>query len=119
MRRALLRIGLLAAAFTVATATFGWWAVAVLGVAWGLIDGRTTRTTRTALTAALAAGLGWAALLGWTALKGPAAELAHRIGGAMGMPGWVFATATVLFAVLVAGSGAAAGKRIRVLGSRT
>lgn len=116
MRRALLRIGLLAAAFTVATATFGWWAVAVLGVAWGLIDGRTART---ALTAALAAGLGWAALLGWTALSGPAAELAHRIGGAMGMPGWAFATATVLFAVLVAGSGAAAGKRIRGLGSRT
>ena len=101
--RAFLRITLLAVAFALATAAFGWWTVPLLGAVWG---GVASPGTRPASTAGAAACLGWVLLLAWTATQGPVWVLAQRVGGVMALPGWLFAVLTVAFAALLAGSAA-------------
>lgn len=100
---ATLRLVLLAVAFALATATFGWWTVAVLGLVWGWLGGRGRGV---ATTAAVAAGLGWAGLLAWAALRGPVAELATKVGGVMELPAWGLIALTIVFPMALAGSGA-------------
>jgi len=101
-----LRLGLLAFAFALATAAFGWWTVPLLGVAWPLIAG--PAASRAAATAALAAALGWLLLLVWAAAQGPVGLLDAKVGGAMDMPGVVLVFVTLAFPALVAGTGAVA-----------
>ncbi len=101
--RAFLRITLLAIAFALATATFGWWMVPVLGAAWGAVASPGTRPT---FTASAAACLGWVLLLAWTATQGPAWVVAQRVGGVMGLPGWLFVVLTAAYAALLGGSAA-------------
>ncbi len=102
--RPALRVALLAVAVALATATFGWWMVPLLGAVWGGVAGRGTRP---ALTMGAAAGLGWLFLLLWTATQGPVWLLADKVGGALALPGWLFVVLTVGFAVLLGGSAAA------------
>lgn len=97
--RASLRVGLLALAFALATATFGWWTVALLGAIWG---GVAASASRPGVTAGMAAGLGWILLLVWTATQGPVSVLAQRAGGVMGLQGWLLGLVTVAFAALLA-----------------
>ena len=101
--RAFLRITLLALAFALATAMFGWWTVPLLGAVWG---GVASPSTRPASTAGGAAALGWVLLLVATAMQGPVWVLARRVGGVMALPGWLFLVLTVAFAALLAGSAA-------------
>jgi hypothetical protein len=101
--RASLRVGLLAPAFALATAVFGWWTVPLLGAVWG---GVAAATSRPAVTAGTAAGLGWLLLLAYTALQGPVWVLAQKVGGVLALPGWLFAVLTVAFGALLGGSAA-------------
>lgn len=79
--RTALRIFLLAAAFALATAGFGWWAVPAVAGGWGLIaPGRAGRST------AFAAALGWAGLLALQAWGGGLLRLAPLVAGAMQLP---------------------------------
>lgn len=100
----MLRITLLALAFGAGTWTFGWWAVPAIALAWGLI----ARGRRgTAVAAGTAAALGWAALIGIDALDGRLGVLLSRVAPVLSLPGMALVAATLLFAALVAGSGAA------------
>lgn len=103
-----LRLGLLAFAFALATAAFGWWTVPLLGVAWPMIAG--PAASRAAATAALAAALGWLLLLVWAAAQGPVGPVASKVGGAMGMPGIMLVLVTLAFPALLAGTGAVAAR---------
>lgn len=101
--RGALRVAMLAIAFVLATATFGWWTVAVLGAVWGWVDGRGARG---ALVAGAAAGLAWLALLLWASLGVPETGFATRTAAAMGAPAWALVAVTLLFPVVQAGSAA-------------
>jgi hypothetical protein len=108
--RASLRVGLLAPAFALATAAFGWWTVPLLGAVWG---GVAAATSRPGVTAGTAAGLGWLFLLAWTATQGPVWVVAQRAGGVLALPGWLFVGVTVAFSALLGGSAAAAVSGVR------
>ncbi len=98
-----IRIVLLALAFALATAAFGWWTVPLLGAVWGWIA---PRDSRAVLTASGAAALGWTILLVWTATRGPLVALAGKVGGIMSLPGWTLILLTVVFEVMLPGSAA-------------
>lgn len=101
--RVILRLFFLAAAFALITAFVDWWAVPILGMVWGLVAARETRPM---LTAAASAALGWAVLLVWTGLHGPVGAVATKVGGVMGVPGWLLVVVTLLFPAVLAGGGA-------------
>ena len=82
---------------------FGWMAVPILGLLWGAL--RRPRHSP-GLIAAWGAGFGWGALLFWMSRLGPVGEVADRVGGITGLPATGVITMTVLFAALVAGTGA-------------
>jgi len=103
--RAVLRGALLAMAFALATAVLGWWTVPALGALWGILA---PRGSRPGTTAALAAMTGWLALLVSAALRGPAWELAAKVGGVMALPGWAFVVLTLVYPALLAGLAATA-----------
>jgi len=104
MTRVLVRILLLAMAFALATAAFGWWTVPLLAAIWGLM----ARGVRgAAFSAATAALIAWGALLAWGAMHGPVAELAVKLGAVMQMPPAALVVATLLFPTLLAWSAAA------------
>lgn len=94
----LARVLFLAALTATATWSLGWWAVPVVGAAWGL--------WRDPVEPALAAPLAWAALLGWTAAAGPLLPFAGRLGGVLGIPGWLTLLLALLFAAALAWSAA-------------
>jgi hypothetical protein len=99
--RSLARLILLAAAFALATAAFGWWTVPLVAALWGLMAGTLRRAS---LTSTLAAALGWGILLGWGAMHGPVVELARKLGGVMQLPPLVLVAATIVFPALLAWS---------------
>ncbi len=101
--RMILRVLFLAGAFALLTAFVDWWAVPILGMVWGLLA---TRETRPIVTAAASAALGWAVLLVWTGLHGPVGAVATKVGGVMGIPGWLLVVVTLLFPAVLAGGGA-------------
>ncbi len=99
----LLRFVPLTAAFALGTVAVGWWAVPVLGIAWG---GVAQRDTRPVLTAAAAASFAWIVLLLWSATRGPVWELASKAGETVGVPGVVLVVAAVVFPAVVAAAAA-------------
>lgn len=101
--RPLLRIAILGVAVVFATAWFGWWAVPVVGAAWGAVA---APPTRPALTVAAAAAVAWAALLAWTALLGPVTVVAGAVSAELGLPAWALVAATVLYPMCLAGAAA-------------
>ncbi|MFQ5702965.1 MAG: hypothetical protein ACE5HT_02990 [Gemmatimonadales bacterium] len=115
VRRLIVQTGLLALAFALATFAFGWLAVPVVGLVWGLVA---RAWERPALVAALAAGLGWAVLLVWDATQGPVGELARRTAGVMGLPSAGLVVLTVAYPMLIAWGAAVLGMVGRRWGRR-
>jgi len=89
---------LLSLAFALATWIGGWWAVPVLGGAWGLVQ---RRSFMRAPMAGLAGAAGWALLLTWQATRGPVAEVAAAIGPVLSLSGSQFFLLTVGFAAVL------------------
>jgi hypothetical protein len=110
----LLRVAMLAVAFGAGTWTFGWWAVPVIALAWGVF----ARGSRgSAAAAAVGAAVGWAALLGFVALDGRVGVLLSRVAPVLSLPGVALVAVTLLFAALVAWTGSAVISAHEGLGS--
>jgi hypothetical protein len=93
---------LLAEAFAVATFGLGWWTVPIIAAAYALASTNPNR----ARTAAVCALGGWATLLLLDTAKGPVGAMATRLGGVMGLPGFVLLLLTLIFPALLAWSAA-------------
>ena len=100
--RASLRIVLLATAFALGTWILGWWAVPLLGAAWGLMRRGMPRFA----TAFIAAALAWSALLAFDASSGSMGRLTTVMGGIFSVPGAAMLVIAVVFAALLAGCAA-------------
>lgn len=101
---------LLSLAFALGTWVGGWWAVPLLGGAWGLVQ---RRSLRRAPLAGLAGAGGWGLLLGWQALRGPVGELAGAVGPVLSLSGSQFFLLTVGFSAVVAWAAAATAGSVR------
>lgn len=115
--RTLLRVLLLALAFTAGTAFLGWWSVPLLALVWGVIA---WRLPRVALTAGGAAMLAWGVLL-VAAARAPAfGALARSLADVMQLPSVALVVLTLLFPALVGWSAArtSASLTALVLGRR-
>ena len=112
MRRQLLAVLVLAAAMALGTWWLGWWAVPVLGAAWGAARYGAYPGT----TAGVAAALGWMLLLGVAALQGPMGQVSRMVGGVLSVPGWVPLALTAVFpAGLAAASARVSGALMPLL----
>jgi hypothetical protein len=100
--RAFIRVALLAAAFALGTWILGWWAVPLLGAAWGIVQRGRPRFA----AAFVAAALAWAALLAFDALGGALGRLSTVLGGIFMLPGVALLAVTLLYAALLAGCAA-------------
>lgn len=105
-----IRTLLLAAAFALGTWILGWWAVPLIGAAWGLMRRRRARF----LDAFAAAAIAWVALLAFDAARGPLGRLTTVMGGIFLMPGVLVLVVSVLFAALLAGCAAQVAGTARV-----
>ena len=94
----LVRFVLLAELFAVATYAFGWWTVPIIAVLWAIVS----RDSNRALVASLCAAGGWASLLLLDAARGSVGTMASRLGGVMGVPGFVLLILTLVFPALLA-----------------
>lgn len=108
--RSTLQVLLLVPAFLLGTVGFGWVSVALLGFVWGALN-KSDRSVP--FTCAASAAVGWGLLLAWTAVQGPVAELALKLGAVVGVHGFVFIFATLVFPAILAGSAAGVGWRVR------
>ena len=106
-----LKILLLGSAFALGTIVIGWWAVPVLGAAWGLVG---PNRKRAPLFAAVSAGWGWVLLLLWTAWQGPLLTLADRAAGVIGVGGARLLGITVAFSLVLAWAAAVVTSGMRV-----
>ncbi len=107
-------LALLTVAFVAGTVMFGWWAIPVLGLLWGVWW---ESPIRSGLAAATSAMVSWGVLLGWSATQGPIGALSAKVAGVMGIPSLgLFAVAIALAGVL-AGSGAVFSGSVRWLPS--
>jgi hypothetical protein len=104
--RTIARTLLLATAFALATAGFGWWTVPIVGALWGIIAPDRRHPAR---LAALAAPLAWGALLVWGAMHGPVPALATRLAGVLHVPAPVLIAVTLIFPAALAWSSAVVG----------
>ena len=102
MMRTVTRILLLAAAFALGTWILGWWAVPLLGVAWGFLRRGHPRF----VSAFAAAAVAWIALLAFDAASGSLGRLLTVMGGIFSIPGPALLAVTVLYAALLAGCAA-------------
>lgn len=100
---------LLTLAMVAGTVVVGWFAVPVIGLAWGVWR---RREGGGAAIAACAAAVAWGSLVAWDASVGPAGELARRVGGVMRIPGWAFTVLTILYPALLAPGAAWLGSRV-------
>jgi hypothetical protein len=103
MSRHLGLILVLTVAMALATFWIGWWTVPVVGAAWGIAR---RGEDLPAATAAVAASLSWTLLLVLQAGRGPVGELSRRLGGIMGVPGWLPLLMTILFPAILGGAAA-------------
>jgi hypothetical protein len=101
--RNLVKVVLLAELFAVATYALGWWTVPVVAAVYAIMS----RDSNRARVAALCAGAGWATLLLLDSLRGPVGNMAVRLGGIMGLPGYVLLILTLVFPALLAWCAAA------------
>lgn len=102
-----LRLVFLGLAFAAGTYAVGWWAVPVIGAAWGLID---SAGSRVAPTSGIAALLAWAALLLVPAAAGaPVLSFGADLAASMRIPAWVLAAVELLFPFALAWASAALG----------
>lgn len=101
--KALLGILMLAAAFALGTMVIGWWAVPVIGAAWGLAAAPDKKPAR---VAGLSALLGWTALLLTASQQGPALWVAASVGTIMQTGTAGFVSLMLLFPLALAASAA-------------
>lgn len=94
---------MLAAAFAAGTVAVGWWAVPIIGAAWGLAAAPDKRPAR---VAAASAAMGWAALLIVAMMGGPAMKVAEAVGAIMRVGTAGFVLLTLLFPLVLAASAA-------------
>ena len=104
------RVLVVAVAVVLVTVVFDWWAVPLVGAAWGLLA---APKTRPAIAAGLGGALGWLLLLAWTALHGPVPTLARRAGGVLEIGAWGLVGITVAYPLLLAAAGAVLAGAIR------
>lgn len=104
------RVVVVAVLMAAATAVLDWWAVPLIGVAWGLVA---LPRSRPGIVAALGGGLGWALLLTWTGLQGSVPGVATRVGSILTIGGWALVGATLLFPALLGGTAAVLGSAAR------
>lgn len=100
---------LLTVAMASGTVVFGWGAVPVLALAYGVWRGQ----GRAGAVAGASALLGWSALMLWNWMEGPLVELSSALGTVMGLPGWALLFVTALFPTLLAWTAAAVGGALR------
>jgi hypothetical protein len=109
---AAVRVLLLTTAFALATLVAGWWAVPLVGAAWGALAARGAGSRRPAGRAALAAALAWLLLILWSATtlsggsRASLRALMTAVGGALQANGAVLVAVTLLFAAALAWSAA-------------
>lgn len=103
-----LALGLMA----VGTALVGWWAVPVVGFAWGA---SVATMKYPGWTAALVGAAAWGALLLFTEIQTGTTEVATLAGGLLGTSAPVVYLMTVGFAAALAGTAATVGRALRVL----
>lgn len=108
MIRQLLLVVALAVVMALGTWWLGWWAVPVLGAAWGVAR----YGAYPSATAAVAAALGWMLILLVQALRGPMGEVSRTLAAVLSVPGWVPVLLTALFP---AGLAAASARLARCL----
>jgi hypothetical protein len=123
MIRLLLRVLLLAIAFTIATRGLGWWGVPLTAALWGAIPSffppffhkrgeknsslsPKRRSNGEAVSASIAAGLAWAGLLVRDAAFGPLDALASHIGALFHAPPAALMIVTLLYPMVLAWSAA-------------
>lgn len=100
---------LLAEAFAVATYALGWWTVPIVAMLWATVS----RDSNRALVASLCAAGGWGSLMLLDAVRGPVATMATRLGGVMGVPGFVLVIVTLVFPALLAWCAATLAAQLR------
>ena len=106
----LLRIVLLAAAFAGGTYVAGWWAVPVLGFAWGYVA---SATPRPVFVPTLAAVAGWAALIFWDSTGPRFRAVGGGLGAVLQLNGAAYVELVILFVALLAFAASGAGHSIR------
>ena len=100
---------LLVVTIALATAALGWWAVPLIGAAYGA----TRPSGRPSMLAASAAAIGWALLLALTATQGPVGELSTKLADYLGLPALALFILALVFPALLAGSAASLAVTIR------
>lgn len=98
----------LMAAFGAATTLLGWWAVPVVGGAWGLLASRRGAWRAAAGTATIA----WAILLAASVASG-LGTLISQLNGSLRLPALILALLTLIFPAVLAGSAAELGALLR------
>lgn len=91
---------LLSAVFGAGTIIAGWWCLPLIAALWCV--GRRGLPWRAGAAAAVA----WVVLPAFTLQWGPLSRLMPRIGGVLGLPGWVFLLLPPVYAWLLAWSAA-------------
>jgi hypothetical protein len=108
------RILLLGIAVAIGTWILGWWAVPLLGAAWGVLRRGRPRFW----TAALAAVVGWWLLMLFNATRGSVGGMASLLGDIFGIGAWGMVALMYVFPGLLAGCAAqVAGMRPSTGGS--
>lgn len=105
-----LRLIILAAVIALGTVLLGWWAVPLVGGAYGVLA-RRSRLPGT--TAALAGAVAWGGYLAIVLLGGaPVAEFAGRFAASLQLPAWSPIVATLTYPALLAGLASYLGARM-------
>jgi len=106
----ILQCVVLTVALALGTWLVAWWAVPVIGAAYGAWGARQRVTLLTALVAAIVA---WGGLLAFTAMSGPMGRLLDVLGGVFRMPGGALVILTLAYGALLAVSAAAVARGLR------
>ena len=107
--RSVSRVAILAVAYAMGTAAFGWWAIPITAAVWGLIAG-----PGAAGASAIAAAVAWAALLLTPAVgRAPVLAFATNLAGAMSIPAWALLSAEFVLPLMLAWSATAFFASIR------
>lgn len=104
-------LALVTALFAVGTALLGWWTVPLVAALWGLAGPGAGVWWRAFVAGAVA----WGSLLFLAAYRGPAGELADRLGQIFGTSGAVVILATLILPGLAASTAAELAASLRRL----
>lgn len=105
------RVLLLALAFAIGTAWYGWWTVPVLAFGYAAMD---ATQWRRGWLSALAAVTAWGAILLWGLARNPMMwTTSARVAGMLSTSPWLLLALTLSFAALLAGPAAVFGAAVR------